>query len=165
MKLIAHDVKWRNSFKREARKIKKVLGKDALDIQHVGSTAIPGIPAKPIVDIAVFVRSLKKAKRYIRALKKIGYKLKDEKRFDRLFFTKGSESRRTHYLHIGEAGSGYIEDMILFRDYLLKHGRTAKDYAELKKYLAKKYQAKRERYTKKKEKLIKKVVRKARKVA
>ncbi len=162
VKLIRHNPKWRQNFEREEKKLKKVFGRDALKIQHVGSTAIPGILAKPIIDIALIVLSLQKARCYERKLKEIGYKIKknDTKR-ERLFFTKGSEKRRTHYLHISEIGSGYAEDMILFRDYLRNHKDVAKKYSELKEKLAEKYPKAREIYAVQKEKLIEETVKKA----
>ncbi|OGZ42253.1 MAG: hypothetical protein A3C80_01420 [Candidatus Ryanbacteria bacterium RIFCSPHIGHO2_02_FULL_45_43] len=164
VKLVKHNPTWKQSFEREAKKIRKVFSKDALDIQHVGSTAVPGILAKPIIDIALIVPSLQKTKRYVKKLQALGYELKkNDVKKERLFFTKGPEEKRTHYLHVGENDSGYTEDMILFRDYLRKHKSTAKHYSELKSKLAGKYQNTREIYTTKKEKLVKKIVRKAKK--
>jgi len=162
VKLVRYNPKWRQNFKRDEKKIRKVFGLDALEIQHIGSTAISGILAKPIIDIALIVPSLKKARRYEKKLKEIGYEIKkNDTKKERLFFTKGPEEKRTHYLHIGEIGSGYIEDMILFKDYLCKHKDMAKRYSDLKESLAKKYQDKREVYTAKKEKLVKKIIKKA----
>jgi len=164
VKLVEHNPKWRQNFEHEEKKIRKVFGRDALEIQHVGSTAISGIPAKPIIDIVLIVLSLQKARRYEKKLKEIGYEIKkNDTRKERLFFTKGPEEKRTHYLHIGKIGSGYAEDMILFKDYLCNHRDIAKQYSDLKKSLAKKYQEKREIYTTKKEKLIKEIVKKAKK--
>lgn len=164
VKLVRHDPKWRQSFEREAKKIRKVFGKDALEIQHVGSTAIQGILAKPIIDIALIVPSLQKARRYEKKLREIDYEIKkNNTKKERLFFTKGPEKKRTHYLHVGEIGSGYAEDMILFRDYLCNHKDMAREYSELKEKLARKYQNAREIYTAKKEKLIKEIVKNAKK--
>jgi GrpB-like predicted nucleotidyltransferase (UPF0157 family) len=164
VKLVKHNPKWRHSFEKEAEKMRRVFGKDALEIQHVGSTAIPGILAKPIIDIALIVPSLRKANHYEERLKEIGYKIKkNDDRKERLFFTKGPEKKRTHYLHIGAIDSGYVEDMILFRDYLRKNKDFAKEYSELKEQLAKRYHNTREIYTTKKEKLIKKIVKNAKK--
>lgn len=163
VKLVKPRAIWQENFEREAKKLKKVFGKEAIGIQHVGSTAIPSIPAKPIVDIAVVTPSLKKARRYSDAVKRIGYTRKKEKRSDRLFFTKGPEKKRTHHLHVGEAGSGYVEDMILFRDYLRKNKKVAREYAKLKVELAGQYPDKRYVYTAKKEKFIKTTVTKAKK--
>lgn len=165
VKLIEYNPKWRLSFEREAKKLKKIFGQDCIDIQHVGSTAIPKILAKPIIDIVIVVPSLYKARRYKKKLREIGYEInKNDTKKERLFFTKGPERKRTHHLHISEIGSGYAEDMILFRDYLCRHKDIAKKYSELKKRLAKKYQNAREIYTEKKKKLIEEVVKKAKKL-
>lgn len=101
VKLVKQNSKRRNSFKKEKKKLKKVLGNHVIEIQHVGSTAVKGIVAKPIIDIGLIVPSLRIVKRNIKKLQNIGYILKKENRKDRLFFTKGPEKRRTHYLHIG----------------------------------------------------------------
>lgn len=164
VKLVEYNPKWQSNFGKEAKKLRKVLGRDCIDVQHVGSTAIPGILAKPIIDIALIVPSLKKVRRYQEKLKDIGYELKkNDTRKERLFFTKGPESKRTHYLHIGEIGGGYAEDMILFRDYLYNHRNEAKKYSALKEMLAEKYRNTREIYTAKKSKLIEEVIKKAKK--
>lgn len=162
VKLVRYNPKWRHNFEGEEKKLRKVFDWDALEIQHVGSTAIPGILAKPIIDIALIVSSLWKARRYVRKLKEMGYEIKkNDTRKERLFFTKGPKRKRTHYLHISEINSGYTEDMILFRDYLRKHKNVTKNYSELKEKLAEKYPKAREIYAVKKEKLIKEIVKKA----
>mgnify|MGYP001580573155 CR=1 FL=1 len=76
VKLVMHNPKWRQSFEHEQNKIRKVFGRDALEIQHVGSTAIPGILAKPIIDIALIIPSLQEARHYKKKLKEIGYEIK-----------------------------------------------------------------------------------------
>lgn len=166
VKLVRRSPEWVRSFNREAAKIRRIFGEEALQLEHVGSTAIPGIPAKPIIDMALVVPSLKKAKRFVNRLKAIGYELKREDlRKERLFFAKGTEKKRTHYLHIGENGSGYVEDMILFRNYLRKHRSVARQYSELKAKLAERYSATRELYTAMKGKLVRDIVRKARRTS
>lgn len=77
VKLVEYNPKWKQGFSREAEKIRDVLGQDCVDVQHVGSTAIPGILAKPIIDIAVVVPTLEKVKFYQEKLGKIGYDLKE----------------------------------------------------------------------------------------
>lgn len=162
VRLVKHSSAWGRSFRREKRKLETVFGKEAIDIQHVGSTAIRAVRAKPVIDIAVTVSSLPRAKKMQLALRRIGYVLKkNDARTERLFFTKGPKTKRTHYLHVGKVGSGYIEDMILFRDYLHAHKRAARDYDKLKTELSKVYSQKRGRYTKLKEQFVRKVVRQA----
>lgn len=158
--MVEYDSKWKKSFAEEKRKIKNVLKKDAIKIQHIGSTSITGISAKPIIDIAVIVPTLQKAEEYKIKLKKIGYKPKDYRRTDRLFFTKGPEEKRTHYLHIGVKGNDYIENAILFSNCLRKHKDISEKYNELKRRLEKKYSNKRKIYTKKKGKFITEVIKK-----
>lgn len=160
VKLSRHYPNWKNEFKKQSNKLKKIFGNDILGIEHIGSTAILKMPAKPIIDIAVVVPSFKIVKKYIKQLSKEGFELKKETRKDRLFFTKGPEENRTHYLHIGKINSGYIEDMIFFRDYLRKHKKIAVEYMKLKKELAGKYKDTRSIYTKKKHKFIKNILEK-----
>lgn len=164
VKLVKYSPKWKQNFEREKKKIRKVFGSEALAIEHVGSTSIPGILAKPIIDIAVIAPSLRKAKYHLKKLEELGYKIKvkDTKK-ERLFLTKGPEKKRTHYLHIGGVGSGYAEGMIIFRDYLRKHKDIAKKYSELKTDLAKKYQDRRDIYGRKKHRLIEAIIKKAKK--
>jgi GrpB-like predicted nucleotidyltransferase (UPF0157 family) len=165
VRLVRHSSGWRRSFETEKRKIRKIFGEDSIDVQHIGSTAIPGILSKPIIDIVLVVPSLKRAKCYVKDLSECGYELtKDDSRKERLFFTKGPEEKRTHHLHIGRIGSGYAENMIIFRDFLLKHKEIAKKYDELKKTLAEKYQNEREKYTEKKKNFVEKIVMRAKKV-
>ena len=162
VKLVTHDPEWEQSFKEEDEKLRAVFGDLALTIEHVGSTAIPATLAKPILDIGVIVPSLKEAKNYKDKLKEIGYVLKEnDSREERLFFTKGPEELRTHYLHIGEKGSRYIEDMIRFKNYLNSHEEIAKQYSDLKEKLLDAYGGSREQYTEQKEELVKEVLSKA----
>ncbi len=161
VKLVPHNSRWKKSYAREAEKLRTIFGSDDLGIQHVGSTAIPGIPAKPIVDIAVAVPSLRAARRYIPALRRIGYQLKHEARTDRLFFAKGHERQRTHYLHVGSRRGQYVRDMVTFRDYLRSHPQVAARYAQLKRKLAGEYAGERPRYTSGKKKFIETVIKKA----
>jgi GrpB-like predicted nucleotidyltransferase (UPF0157 family) len=154
VKLVKNRPEWKSIFEIEKQKLLKVFKEGAVDIQHIGSTAVLSIYAKPIIDIGIIVKSFSVVKKYLYELEKLGYILKNEKRKDRMFFAKGQESRRTQYLHIGESGSGYIENMILFRDYLIKNESVAKEYEKLKKNLASQHSGERNIYTTKKEKFI-----------
>ena len=164
VRLIKSDPHWARSFKREAAKLRKVFGSFALDIQHIGSSSIPHVVAKPIIDIGVVVPSLKRVVRFETKLRTIGYiRKKNDDRPERLFFTKGPESRRTHYVHIGEEGERYIEDMVIFRDYLRLNPHVAKEYSTLKQRLAAQYAEDRATYTKRKKKFVRSIVRNVRK--
>ena len=165
VKLVPHDPEWDKIFRAEKVKLLEVLGEMAVDIQHVGSTAIPTIPAKPIIDIAVLVKSLDETKMCTEKIEAVGYQKKQENRPERLFFTKGPEENRIVYLHVGDESTDYIKDMILFRDYLIQNPAEAQRYSNLKKELAEKFADNREPYTAAKGKLIQEVLRKAKKPA
>ncbi len=131
----------------------------------MNSTAIPTILAKPIIDIAVLVKSIDEACKEVLKIEALGYEKKQEERPERSFFTKGPEEMRTVYLHIGERTTPYIQDMIAFGDYLIENPREAIKYMELKSELAEKFANDRETYTAQKETFIRDVLKKANKPA
>lgn len=157
VKLLPHDSGWDVLYNQEKEKLLKVLDGQVLNIQHVGSTAIPIIMAKPIVDIAILVKSLKKID--AGELETLGYQKKEENRIERMFFTKGPEENRIIYLHIGDKTTNYIQDMIIFRDYLIRNPEEAKNYEKLKQELAEKFSDNREQYTLAKENFVQEIVR------
>ena len=165
VKLVPHNPEWDSLFRAEKAKLLVALGDLAVDIQHVGSTAIPTIPAKPIIDIAVFVKSLENVDRVTDKIEVLGYQKKQENRPERRFFTKGPEENRIVYLHIGDEGTSYIKDMITFRDYLIQNPAEAQKYSNLKKELAEKFADNREPYTAAKEKFVQEALEKAKKSA
>lgn len=164
VQLVPYDSDWGQLFLSEKKNLIKVFNDHIVDIQHVGSTAIPTIPAKPIIDIAVLVKSLNKIDKCIAGLELLGYRKKEEDRTDRQFFTKGSEENRIVYLHVGDESNEYIKDMIVFRDYLAQNLTEAEKYAELKKELAGKFANSRKFYTAAKENFVQEVLRKVKKV-
>lgn len=165
VKLVPHNPEWDELFRTEKAKLLEMMGGLVIDVQHVGSTAIPTISAKPIIDIAVLVKSLKKAKEYVGKIETLGYQKKQENRPERLFFTKGPEENRVIYLHIGDESTDYVKNMILFRDDLIQNPTEAKRYSELKKELAKKFSDNREQYTAAKEKFVQEVLGKTKRPA
>jgi len=101
VKLVPYSPEWPRLFAQEERLLRAAIGAYVVDIQHVGSTAIPGMEAKPIIDIAVALRRLEDVEKCIEPLERLGYEY-DEEHPDRHFFVKGDPSRRTHYLHMVE---------------------------------------------------------------
>jgi GrpB-like predicted nucleotidyltransferase (UPF0157 family) len=146
VKLVPHDKQWHVAFEREKKVLLKNIGDAAIDIQHVGSTAIKGISAKPIIDISVGVNKLSDAKKLIKPLSRAGYHFYDTHR-DRIFFAKGPERRRTHHLHVMRYNGIKWKSDLFFRDYLSAHPARAKAYANVKIKLAKQYPEDREKYT------------------
>lgn len=151
--LVAYDSSWPNSAQLEMDKLRTILPSTKIvDIQHVGSTAIPGVSAKPIIDIQIAVNSLDEMKIIaVPLLQKLQYEFWEENPDPkRMFFVKGMPpfgSKRTHHIHIFEANSDHWRNKIIFRDYLRLHPVVAQEYEKLKYQLAKEYVNDREKYT------------------
>lgn len=159
VKLAPYNPKWKENFGKEKQRLQKSLGDLVIGIEHVGSTAIPGMFAKPVIDIAIIVKSIKSHSQLIKILERLGYEYKrDDDVPGRLFFTKGPENKRTHYIHVVKLKSKQRKNLILFRDYLLKSKEAVCQYNELKKKLAKIYAQDRKSYTSGKDKFIKTLI-------
>lgn len=146
-----HDPSWREEFLRERERLTSTLGADALRIDHVGSTAVPGLRAKPIIDIMVSVERLY-LDIFVGRLAILDYVYVPIDAEDRLFFRKGLP--RTHHLHLVLDGSEEFRKHILFRDRLIANPEEAEEYAALKEGLAQRFRDDREAYTKGKEAFI-----------
>lgn len=163
IELVPSNPDWPQRYEEEAARLRAIIPADLLiDLQHIGSTAVPGLAAKPIIDILATVTDLEVAKaRLVEPLEAAGYAFRHENPdTDRLFFVKGlppSAPRRTHHLHIMEAGPGALKH-IAFRDYLLDHPGEAARYAALKLDLAHRHRTDREAYTAAKSAYIEDVV-------
>lgn len=164
VEIVAYNQEWPHQAQIEIDKVRAILPKsEVIDIQHVGSTAIPGLSAKPILDIQIAARSLDVMKVIaVPALQKLGYEYwADNPDTERMFFVKGMPpfgEKRTHHVHIVEPSSKHWEGKILFRDYLTSHPELAKEYEQLKIKLAQKHTFDREQYTDAKGEFVKKVL-------
>ncbi len=159
VRLVRHTTAWKRIYSREKQLIRKTLGKNIV-IEHVGSTAIPTISAKPIVDILAGASSLKDVKHKVLRLKKVGYG--HIKRFPnsrlQIILAKGKRQRTYVYLHLVRYNGVIWKNYIVFRDYLLENPKIAVDYDRLKKKLAKKYALERMQYTKLKELFVHRII-------
>lgn len=143
-------------------KIRQVFGDLCVSFYHIGSTSIPNMPAKPIIDIMIEVSDIATVDTFDDGMKDLGYIPKGEYGIsERRFFLKG-EIERTHHVHIYQSGNQEIERHLLFRDYLIAHPEDAKRYAELKMKLALKYKLDADAYCKGKDRFIENIERKAR---
>ena len=119
--LLEHQEDWEKAGKECVKLLSSILGESAVGVQHVGSTSIPGIHAKPIIDIAVGARTLDEVPEYREELRKYGIIFHGEDIPGQLLFVMGNGDIRTHHIHFvtwnGEAWWNYI----LFRDYLCTH--------------------------------------------
>ena len=136
-----HDPTWRRSFETESKLIALALRDNVVAIHHIGSTAIPQIHAKPIIDMLVEVKDIIKLDTQSSEIEALGYQAMGEFGISgRRFFRKGNEAGiRTHHIHTFEVASPQIERHLAFRDYMISHPEDAQQYSELKRELANKY--------------------------
>jgi len=146
VKLAPYNPAWANEFETEAAQVRAALGSLAVDIHHIGSTSVPGLVAKSIVDMMVTVRKLDDARDCIAPLGELGYIFVDHpQNTNRRFFKKGNP--RTHHLHIVESGGESEWRHVAFRDALRADVGIRDEYVALKKDLAEKYPHNRPKYT------------------
>jgi GrpB-like predicted nucleotidyltransferase (UPF0157 family)/uncharacterized protein YciI len=147
IELVPYTVEWERIFKEEAEAISQALGKTLLTIHHIGSTSIPGIVAKPIVDILPVVKNIHDVDRLTPALEALGYEARGEFGMPgRRFFVKKQNGKRTFNVHIFEGAHPDVERHLRFRDYLRMHPEDAGVYSDLKKSLVMKSSDDIERY-------------------
>lgn len=152
IELVSSDAASPRRFEEEAARLRAIIPADLLiDLEHIGSTAVPGLPAKPVIDMQATVTDLEAARsRLVAPLEAAGYAFWTENPdTDRLFFVKGlppTAPHRTHHLHIMEDGPGALRH-IAFRDYLRDHPAEAAAYGALKMDLARRFRHDREAYT------------------
>lgn len=148
VRLMPHDPAWAPRFAAEATLIESAIGSWITGgIHHVGSTAVPELSAKPIIDIAVGVESLEAARPCIAILRDLDYLYSPYRGEVMHWFCKPDPARRTHHLHLIPTGSVRLSDEIVFRDYLIAHPDRAVEYDDLKRRLAAEHPEDREAYT------------------
>jgi GrpB-like predicted nucleotidyltransferase (UPF0157 family) len=136
--VVDYDPEWPDDFDIESQHLTAVLSPVLIAIHHIGSTSIPGLPAKPTVDILAVVRNLGILDECDDSMTNLGYVPKGEfGTKGRRFYTKGSDDKRTHHVHAFELGNPEIDKHIDFRDYLRVHQEQANRYGALKAILAK----------------------------
>ncbi len=160
--LVEYDTRWDQMFLEEKRHLESCLPFDIVKrIEHFGSTAVPRMPAKPIIDILVEVTSLESTKNEIvPILESQGYEYfwrasfgETTPPFYAWFIKRNRSGNRTHHIHMVEKDFEHW-DRLLFRDYLRENAVVATEYADLKKNLSRKYRNDRVRYTEEKTQFI-----------
>lgn len=163
--IVDYNPRWPALYEEEKGRLLGVIGHKVVAIEHVGSTAVPGLGAKPVIDITIAVRRLADAEECIELLQSAGYEYVPEfedSMPERRYFRKGSPGARSHHIHMVELTSDFWERHLLFRDFLRAHPEVAEKYYDLKKGLATKYGEDREGYTEAKTTFIEGVVARAR---
>lgn len=160
--VVPHDPAWAAEFEARAAEIAAVLGPDLVAIHHAGSTAIPGIRAKPTIDVVVVARSLEALDACAGAMRALGYDVRGEMGIaGRRYFTKNNGTSRTHNVHSFADGNPEIERMLNLRDYLRAHPEEAQAYSRLKEDLSRKFPADITSYTGGKSAFIEEITRRA----
>ncbi len=157
-----YDPDWAFQFLSESEILSNILKDEILSIHHIGSTAIPGIEAKPIIDILVEVKDISQIDRYNDELSAHGYIAKGEYGISgRRFLIKGSETERSCHIHIFQVGNSEISRHLDFRDYMINHVGDAAAYGHLKQALASQFPEDIKNYCAGKDQFIKEIDRKA----
>lgn len=146
--VVAYDPAWPAEFEAEAQRIARALGSNVVALHHIGSTAIPGMFAKPILDILLEVDDLARLDRETGALQALGYEAMGEFGIPRRRYFRKSNAAgvRTHHLHAFQVGDAEIERRLAFRDYLIAHPAAAQAYGALKQELARRHADERQAY-------------------
>jgi GrpB-like predicted nucleotidyltransferase (UPF0157 family) len=146
--LVPADPAWPRRFELEREALEKAIGGWVEGgVHHVGSTAVPRLEAKPVIDILVGVRDLETARACFGSLADLGYLYASYLPAEMHWFLKPSPARRTHHLHLVPASARRYRDELAFRDHLRADPQLAADYAALKRRLAGRYRNDRDAYT------------------
>ncbi|WP_426574118.1 GrpB family protein [Aquihabitans sp. McL0605] len=155
VEVVAYSEEWPAAFERERVALRAAVGDVATSIEHIGSTAVPGLASKPTIDILIVVGSVDAFRDRIPEIEAIGYDFREGNAFvgnpDHLFLRKVVGAKRTHHLHVLPEGSPEIDDYRLFRDALRSDPAFAARYEELKVDLAGRHADHRMRYVTEKE--------------
>ena len=147
VEIVPYDSEWPALFNGLGVKFREALGDVALRIDHIGSTAVPGLAAKPIIDIQISVASFQSIDPFRLPLERLGYTFRaDNTELTKRYFREAPGTQRTH-IHVRRAGSWAEQFALLFRDYMRTHESDAARYAQLKRQLAEQYGYDRDGYT------------------
>ena len=138
IEVVPHSPLWPIMFAEEASRIRKEFGASALRVSHVGSTSVPGLDAKPVIDIQVSVASLEQRDALDAHMRRLGYTHMDLGAFDAVypFFKRPATWPSTHHVHLCAAGSAEERQHLAFRDYLRSNPEACARYVALKRHLA-----------------------------
>jgi GrpB-like predicted nucleotidyltransferase (UPF0157 family) len=146
--LRAYDPSWPDRFQLEAAALHKAIGPWITGgVHHIGSTAMPGMTAKPVIDIMVGVADLDESRPCIELLAPLDYCYAPYRDDVMHGFCKPSPAKRTHHLHLVPTDSARFTDVLAFRDYLRTHAEAARQYENVKLELATRYADDRNAYT------------------
>ena len=158
--VVPSDDEWPAAFSQERRRLCECIGHLVLDIQHVGSTAVPGLAAKPIIDIAVSVASPTEMQRCWPLLVELGYLDRGDtgRKGGYLFVKERAPDVRTHHLHMVTIDDPQWANYLRFRDRLRADVALRTEYASLKRKLQERFAGDRQGYTSAKDAFVRRVL-------
>ena len=162
--VVPYDINWQEQFDRERSLLHNVFRDIPVVVEHVGSTAVPGLASKPIIDLMLGARALADVESRIEALRAHHYEYVpayETQLPDRRYFRKPFSVPRTHHLHCVVFGSSFWRDDLLFRDYLRANPGAAAEYAALKRELASRHRLDRSAYVEGKTSFVQSILAKA----
>jgi GrpB-like predicted nucleotidyltransferase (UPF0157 family) len=162
IEVVAYDPAWPERFQEAADELAALFGDEIMAIHHIGSTAVPGLASKPIVDLCVEVRDLARVDAFDAEMIRRGYLVRGEAGIaGRRFFVKRTEEVRSHHVHAYQMGHPEVERHLAFRDYLIAHPGEAALYGRVKKEAVRRFPHDIEGYMEAKRDLILDLIRKA----
>lgn len=160
VRLAPYSPEWAKIFEREEKLLQSSIGKYIIEIQHIGSTSIPGMMAKPIIDIGIAIERFEEGVVCIKPMGNLGYIYNGEKGIPRRhYFDKGDPT--AYHLHMLEQDSDEWKKHIAFRDFLRNNEEAVKEYARLKQQLAAKFRHDRLSYTEGKSEFVERILKTA----
>jgi GrpB-like predicted nucleotidyltransferase (UPF0157 family) len=159
VRIRSYDPTWPSRYEEEWEALRAAVGRWVVGgIHHVGSTAVPGLDAKPIIDILVGVEDLSSSRACFEPLAGLRYLYAPYLADEMHWFCKPDPAARTHHLHLVPAGSARFRDELAFRDHLRAHPAVAAEYAALKRELAGRFEEDRNGYTDAKSDFVQRVL-------
>ena len=142
LEMFEYDPEWPRMFAQEASRLESVWADQLVAVHHIGSTAVPGLMAKPIIDSMIVIKDISRVHQFDSGMISLGYRPRGEclDAFGtpgRFYYSKNTDVIRTHQAHVMETGHFDIERQLNCRDYLRTHPGVAKEYAKLKSKLIK----------------------------
>jgi GrpB-like predicted nucleotidyltransferase (UPF0157 family) len=161
VEIVDYDAEWPARFAALGRAMRSALGDVAVRIDHIGSTSVPGLAAKPVIDVQISVESFEPLEVFKAPLERLGFVHRaDNPELTKRYFREAPGQRRTH-VHVRRLGSFSQQLPLLFRDYLRVHPAAADVFADAKRRYADRFRDQREKYVAAKESFVWDIVRRA----
>jgi GrpB-like predicted nucleotidyltransferase (UPF0157 family)/RimJ/RimL family protein N-acetyltransferase len=147
VEVLPYDPQWVPIFTAEAKTLRSLFAAEVVAVHHIGSTSIPGLKAKPIIDILLEVRDIEQVDAFNEPMRQLGYEPRGEFGLPRRrYFPKTGHGNRTHQVHVWQSGDIEIKRHLAFRDFMIAHKEKAQEYGRLKEDLVAQFTGDREAY-------------------